>query len=592
MLCDIRCLYNALNDRIRNLLLQYDYSKSTDPLQPFAAHLSSFLAREHPKTSDIVVDAADETFHLHKFVLSARSPYFRQKLSANPETTSWNLPSTIPPQAFGACIRYLYLGEAPRELRSGPGTGFTEAEILTGIDRIGGQLELGGLLESIVDSGDRRLARQRRSEEVAKGRDQMETWFRENVLRQKVVVDTDKAKEVQWDHTNGVFADVLLQADEFPEDLNEEDAQRKDEEDGNSGGIPVGPSLTSRTQSTRKSVLYPVHKAMLLRSEFFLAMFSSAFREAQASEYLHIINVDCAPEILEIILTYLYTEKADFSLDVAVDVLFAADLLLIERLKTKAGVVISTLGNGNMEKPKPAQPSRKGTPGGPKTSDQEGQTEVPKKDDEDKEEEEEEPVDIYEIMRAAWLTRVQRLEEFVARYLAYRLESHIDLPDFEQLVLESATRIQKRQETDSIELIDDIRYYLGERFRLRFEDTGLEEMLEENTQQIEEVKNDVVNIAQVNPPSKESDIPNWSSESASPIKSKTLEDEGVDVSGDEARKNGPVQSNLAVDSEHGDGAIRTLDGEAAGDEFYRDAKNYQILLNKLDTLLGKLGLEA
>lgn len=38
-----RCLYNALNDRIRNLLLSYDYSKSTDPLQPFAAHITSLL---------------------------------------------------------------------------------------------------------------------------------------------------------------------------------------------------------------------------------------------------------------------------------------------------------------------------------------------------------------------------------------------------------------------------------------------------------------------------------------------------------------------------------------------------------------------
>src|SRR6266702_8657208 len=42
-----RCLYNALNDRIRNLLLSYDYAKSTNPLQPFAAHISSLLTRRH-----------------------------------------------------------------------------------------------------------------------------------------------------------------------------------------------------------------------------------------------------------------------------------------------------------------------------------------------------------------------------------------------------------------------------------------------------------------------------------------------------------------------------------------------------------------
>ena len=41
-----------------------------------------------------------------------------------------------------------------------------------------------------------------------------------------------------------------------------------------------------------------------------------------------------------------------------------------------------------------------------------------------------------------------------------------------------------------------------------------------------------------------------------------------------------------------DGAIRTLDGEIAGDEFAGDAVNYQILLGKIDALLDKLKLDA
>src|ERR1700712_1585053 len=76
-----RCLYNALTNRIRNLLLQYDYSKSTDPLQPLASHITSLLTRISPQTSDITLTAASESFHLHKFVLSARSPYFQKKFS-------------------------------------------------------------------------------------------------------------------------------------------------------------------------------------------------------------------------------------------------------------------------------------------------------------------------------------------------------------------------------------------------------------------------------------------------------------------------------------------------------------------------------
>ncbi|KAJ5787824.1 hypothetical protein N7457_002814 [Penicillium paradoxum] len=447
-----RCLYNALNDRIRNLLLEYDFSKSTDPLQPLAAHITSLLTRESPVTTDIVVTACDQSLHLHKFILAARSPYFHAKLAAAPESATWKLPNTIPPEAFGAAVKYLYLGEAPRDLRSGPGTGFTESETFAGVDRISKYLEIHNLLDSILDSGDRRRARQRRADELAKGRDQMEQWFQKNILGNRLEVETSKAKEVKWDRNNAIFADVILRADELPDEGD--DIDPSEVTNGTSSSIPIGPTVTANEKpfDAPKSILFPCHRAMLLRSEFFQRMFTSAFREAYLHEHLTIINIDCSPEVLEIILTFLYTERADFSLDIAVDVLFAADMLFIEKLKTKAAVVISTLGSAGIS-----------------------QTEAAKTRGMINEED----IDIYSIIRAAWLTRVQRLEEFAARYLAYRLEAHIDTPEFAELIQESASRIKARQETDSIEILDDIRFYLGERFRLRFDEAGLEEMMEE-----------------------------------------------------------------------------------------------------------------
>lgn len=194
-----RCLYNALNGRIRNLLLSYEYTKSTDPLQPFAAHLTSLLIRETPQTCDLSVVTTNETFHLHKFVLAARSPYFQRKLSITPESTSWKIPAPIPSQAFGIAIRYIYFGEVPRDVGGGPGTGYTEDEVLEGIDKISKQLEIRSLWEGILEGDDRRLARQRRENEVNKGRLQMETWFRDNVLKHKVVVDTAKAGGMRWE---------------------------------------------------------------------------------------------------------------------------------------------------------------------------------------------------------------------------------------------------------------------------------------------------------------------------------------------------------------------------------------------------------
>ncbi|KAG0157320.1 hypothetical protein PDIDSM_4505 [Penicillium digitatum] len=533
-----RCLYNALNDRIRNLLLEYDFSKSTDPLQPLAAHITSLLTRESPLTTDFVVTASDESLHLHKFILAARSPYFYGKLAVNPDATTWNLPSTIPPEAFGAAIKYLYFGEAPRDLRSGPGSDFTESETFAGLSRISKHLEIPSLLDSIRDSGDRRRARQRRTDDISKGRDQMEQWFQENILGNKLEVETSKVNEVKWRRSNAIFADVLLRADELPEEEEEADINTPEFSNGTFSSIPIGAISTAnqKTPEAPKSIIFPCHRAMLLRSEFFQAMFTSTFREAYLSENLTVIDVNCSPEVLQIILTFLYTERADFPLEIAVDVLFAADMLFIEKLKTKAAVVISTLGSAGMSQNEAAR--TRGTV-------------------------DEDDIDIYSIIRAAWLTRVQRLEEFAARYLAYRREAHIDSPEFAELILESASRIKARQETDSIEMLDDIRFYLGERFRLRFDEAGLDEMMEENEPpedvDEDEQPEDVIGLAEG-------------------VKSLEVSKKATASQGQQPQIHAPV--------------IRALDGAIVEDEFSEDTMNYEILLEKLDDLLERLNLEA
>ncbi|KAL8953047.1 MAG: hypothetical protein Q9222_001097 [Ikaeria aurantiellina] len=276
-------------------------------------------------------------------------------------------------------------------------------------------------------------------------------------------------------------------------------------------------------------------------------MFSSSFREAQKTPHLQVIPIDCSPSVLETVLAFLYTERADFGLDIAIDVLFAADLLLIERLKQKAAVVISTLGNGTMA-PASASSDMQIVEG----TERPDETVV------------EEVINIYDVVRAGWLTRVRRLEEFGARYLAYRLETYIDESEFAELVRESAGRIRGRQETDSIELVDDVRYYLSERFRLRFEESGLEELMEEE----EEKK------------------------SGDRVVEKQREEEGNESDGDQVGM--PAVESLSMEEEvpRTNGAVRTLDGEIAGDEFASDAINYQILLGKIDALLEKLKLDA
>ncbi|KAI0385053.1 hypothetical protein F5Y04DRAFT_246749 [Hypomontagnella monticulosa] len=538
-----RCIYNALNDKIRNLLLKYDYSKSTNPLQPWAAHISSLLSREIPKTSDIELITATQAFEVHKFLLSARSPYFHRKFTEAPETETWKLPPSIPIESFQVVLRYLYLGDIPRDLVD-PRSGNTDEEVLTGVDKISKQLEIEKLWEAILSGTDRRLARQRHQDEVNRAQGQIQDFFQTKVLGHKMIVDTRKVTEVRWPHDNSIFADCLLRADEQGEE--KEDIAKHEE----LNGIPIGPGVESNKQNgakkVKKSVLFPAHKAMLIRSPYFETMFSSPFREAQASEYLHVIKVDCLPEVLELILTFLYTEKSECPLELGLDLLYASDMLFLDKLKNKAAVAISTLGSGNNNVLVDRTHTRQGDGA-------EAEVEV-------------EPINVYDVIHAAWDLRVQRLEEFAARYLAYRLEDYIDEEEFTELIHESASRLKTREETDTIELLDDIRYYLDERFRMRFEEAGLDEMMDENGE--------------------------ISAEVAEALASEM----DAIVAGDKVANGSPEAEDVDVVSEktrvEPGGVVRTLDGELVDDEFASDAINYQLLLQKIDIMLEKLKLDA
>ena len=513
----------------------------------------SLLARSVPQTSDIVVTSTGPSFGLHKFVLAARSPYFRKKLSAAPETRAWRLPASVPPPAFAVAIRYLYLGELPQDVGGGPGTGCSEEQVLEGIDRVSAQLEIRSLWHGILENHDRRLARQYQADEAERGRGQIEAWFRDHVLKYAIRVEAAQADGVRWDSANGIFADVLLRADDDNDEPSDAsgDASGAQTPHGNGGSsIPVGPLLATATaradaRPPRMATLFPAHKAMLLRSEFFAAMFSSAFAEAQESPHLRIIPVDCSPEVLQLVLTFLYTDRADLPLHAALDVLFAADMLLIERLKNKAAVIISTLGSG----PAPSREPASGKPHGDATADG-----PPEEDDDD-------PLDPFAVLRAAWLLRVPRLEEFAARYLAYRLERYVDRPDFRALVAESAARIRARQATDSIELVDDIRHYLSERFRMRFEDAGIHEMItgEEGVAQEAGME---------------------------PAEKVDGNEDGAAEAPREDEDRAPAEALAAG------GDFRTLDGEPVEDEFESDALNYRVLLEKIDVLLEGLDLDG
>ena len=119
-----------------------------------------------------------------------------------------------------------------------------------------------------------------------------------------------------------------------------------------------------------------------------------------------------------------------------------------------------------------------------------------------------------------------------------------------------------------------IRYYLSERFRLRFEDTGFDEMMDESEEQGNGTGSD----------------PDMSS-----LPSKNVFDEDAILDEGYSGTTPPQDPSKPFPSDYEGGGgtvVRTLDGEIAGDEFAQDAINYQILLGKIDRLLDNLKLDA
>lgn len=74
------------------------------------------------------------------------------------------------------------------------------------------------------------------------------------------------------------------------------------------------------------------------------------------------------------------------------------------------------------------------------------------------------------MIRASWQTRCDKLEQHITKMMAYNLPEIFNNPKerskFSKLIKESAERIKERQDTDTIELVDDIRYYLAKNMPL------------------------------------------------------------------------------------------------------------------------------
>nr|XP_034962355.1 ankyrin repeat and BTB/POZ domain-containing protein 1 isoform X1 [Zootoca vivipara] len=162
------------------------------------------------------------------------------------------------------------------------------------------------------------------------------------------------------------------------------------------------------------------HKAFFCgRSDYFKALLEDHFSESEELQTQPSIPVvtlhNISEEIFIRVLYYIYSDDTELSPDNAYEVLCVADMYLLPGLKRLCGRTLAQVLD------------------------------------------EESVVSIWKIAKLFQLTR---LEDQCTEYMAKIIEKLVEFEEFAVAVKENAEAVEERQETDSIPLVDDIRFHI------------------------------------------------------------------------------------------------------------------------------------
>uniref|UniRef100_A0A672HX88 BTB domain-containing protein n=1 Tax=Salarias fasciatus TaxID=181472 RepID=A0A672HX88_SALFA len=162
------------------------------------------------------------------------------------------------------------------------------------------------------------------------------------------------------------------------------------------------------------------HKAFFCgRSDYFKALLEDHFSEGQqlqsqpSTPVITLHNI--SHEIFTHVMYYIYTDYTELTADSVLDVLCMADMYLLPGLKRLCG---KTLANTICED------------------------------------------NVLRLWRMAKLFCLSRLEDQCTEFMAKIIELLVEQPEFAEMVKEDAASLEERQETDSVPLVDDIRYHI------------------------------------------------------------------------------------------------------------------------------------
>jgi len=166
--------------------------------------------------------------------------------------------------------------------------------------------------------------------------------------------------------------------------------------------------------------LFKCHKVFFCgRSDYFRALVEDNFFDHKMLDAKPVYTLnDISLEAFYAILNFVYQNRVELHPKIAFEVLYAADMFLLNGLKPMVANYIAA----HLD-----------------------------------------PSNVVTVIRTARLLELHRLECQCTEYMASNLESIIQLPEFHELVIEDAKEVRGRQETDSIGIIDDIRYHIKAR---------------------------------------------------------------------------------------------------------------------------------
>lgn len=475
-----RCVYGALTDEIRDLLVSFDISKAVDVNQPFAAHIASLLNSSAEKDILFKIQLEEPATHvsgdekenkvlelelepqqaqelelqqeyigLHRFLLAARSPFFKRKLFSGDwkDNVVVTLPKSVTIEAFQVIVDYLYLRTSSMAL--------TDKSIQKKVRDLAKEYQLQDLVEGL----DEIVKAQSKKEQykikhnlaitfVEKARKDLDIFLAENILLTSVQVPLNFDQEVDFEDIDCLS--YLSQKDRA------HFLQQPSIPDVVLGIIDL---------ATESVFYYPGNKSILARSEYFDTMFKVGFSASSAHEkkpplyteglikivnrpafedehlpFLQLSSSIATQEVANMVLSYLYHDDVkEMHLKHLIELLYTADELLLDRLKTMCAVRVSSYFS--------------------KLDYAEFQLLSDELDH-----------DAYDLIRVAWQTRCDKLEQHVTKMIAHNLQ-YIFKDEHEKqrlasLIQDSAARIQERQDTDTIELVDDIRYYLTKKYAI------------------------------------------------------------------------------------------------------------------------------